>query len=157
MPLSSIQDQVPPPAKKTKSCSELDFLLNEPDEAAMEDSDETEAAEDQTASAPTPSEFDMYMAAEPAGNNEDPLEWWMENKRRFPVLYKLALKYLCIPATSVSSERVFSTAGDIVTASRSCLSTENVNMLLFLGKKFVEPPASDQESEADFAVADNED
>jgi len=37
---------------------------------------------------------------------EDPLKWWIESQRIYPRLSKLARKYLCIPATSSSSERV---------------------------------------------------
>ena len=41
-----------------------------------------------------------------------------------------------IQATSVASERVFSTAGEIVTKKRSSLTPSNVNMLIFLHKDF---------------------
>uniref|UniRef100_A0A8C6VR16 Mitogen-activated protein kinase kinase kinase 7 n=1 Tax=Nothobranchius furzeri TaxID=105023 RepID=A0A8C6VR16_NOTFU len=51
-----------------------------------------------------------------------------------PHLSKLALCYLVVPGTSVPRERVFSTAGDIVTASRSVLSAEHVDILIFLKK-----------------------
>uniref|UniRef100_A0A3B4FMZ3 BED-type domain-containing protein n=1 Tax=Pundamilia nyererei TaxID=303518 RepID=A0A3B4FMZ3_9CICH len=50
------------------------------------------------------------------------------------ILATLAKRYLCIPGTSVSAERVFSTAGDIVTAKRSTLTSEHVDQLLFLSK-----------------------
>ena len=64
----------------------------------------------------------------------DSLNWWFENKKRYPRLYILSLKYLCIPATSVASERVFSKGGEIVSAKRSCLKPKNVNQLIFLNK-----------------------
>ncbi|WAQ94158.1 ZBED1-like protein [Mya arenaria] len=52
----------------------------------------------------------------------DPLQWWKERAGHYPILSKLASSYLVIPATSVASERVFSTAGDIVNAQRGTLS-----------------------------------
>ncbi len=47
-------------------------------------------------------------------------------------MYELSLKYLCIPATSCASERVFSKAGEILSAKRSNLKPKNVNNLIFL-------------------------
>lgn len=52
-----------------------------------------------------------------------------------PLLAVLAKKILCIPATSVASERFFSTAGDIVTSQRACLKPSHVDKLIFLKKK----------------------
>ena len=62
----------------------------------------------------------------------NPLVWWSQNERFFPILSKLAKRILAIPATSCPSERVFSVAGRIVSARRAKLSTSNVSMLLFL-------------------------
>ncbi len=63
----------------------------------------------------------------------DALQWWLlEGKRRFPQMFKIALRYLIIPATSVPSERVFSSAGDIISKRRSCISDENARMLVCL-------------------------
>ena len=64
------------------------------------------------------------------------LLWWKDYHSQFPLLSKMARKYLYIPATSVSSERAFSTAGYIVNAkrARACLLPENVNMLVFLAQ-----------------------
>ena len=39
--------------------------------------------------------------------------WWKDNIRRFPQLLILARRYLAPPPTSVASEHLFSTAGDI--------------------------------------------
>jgi hypothetical protein len=64
----------------------------------------------------------------------NPFQWWKLHQHKFPCVSKHAKRYLCVPGTSVASERVFSTAGDIVSATRSCLSPENVDMLIFLQK-----------------------
>ncbi len=61
----------------------------------------------------------------------DVLAWWKANAREFPLLAKAARKYLCIQASSASSERVFSTAGATVTYKRTKLDTENVHMLVY--------------------------
>ncbi|XP_074518369.1 E3 SUMO-protein ligase ZBED1-like [Halichoeres trimaculatus] len=62
------------------------------------------------------------------------LEWWKSHQTELPLLANLAKTYLCIPGTSVPSERVFSTAGDIVRSERSVLSPEHVDQLVFLKK-----------------------
>lgn len=63
----------------------------------------------------------------------DVLQWW-KKQVDLPLLSGLAKSYLSIPATSVPSERVFSTAGDIVTAQRSLLHPDHVDQLIFLKK-----------------------
>jgi hypothetical protein len=50
----------------------------------------------------------------------------------FPTLKDLAFKFLAIPATSVPSERLFSSAGDIISAKRSSLGSELARELIFL-------------------------
>jgi hypothetical protein len=62
------------------------------------------------------------------------LEWWKTHQTEFPLLANLAKTYLCIPGTSVPSERVFRTAGDIVRSERSVLTPEHVDQLVFLKK-----------------------
>ena len=55
--------------------------------------------------------------------NEGPLVWWKNNAIRYPVLSKLALKYLAIPATSVPSERAFSFTSHIVDVRKAGMSS----------------------------------
>jgi len=62
----------------------------------------------------------------------DPLKWWNENKNRYPNVAKLATLILCIPATSVESERIFSKAGLIINASRASLSSKVADELIFI-------------------------
>ena len=64
--------------------------------------------------------------------SEKPLKWWKLYKHAFPNLALMAQKYLGIVATSVPSERLFSTAGNIVNCKRAALSPEHVNQFVFL-------------------------
>ncbi|XP_030235893.1 zinc finger BED domain-containing protein 1-like [Gadus morhua] len=79
-------------------------------------------------------EVNRYQEASPLPLEENPLNWWKAHEKMYPFLAKLAKRYLSIPGTSVSAERVFSTAGDIGTAQRSTLTSEHVDQLLFLSK-----------------------
>lgn len=54
----------------------------------------------------------------------DALVWWRANHERFPTIAKLARRFLSKPATSVPSERIFSTAGLIINTLRSSLTVE---------------------------------
>ena len=117
-----------PPAPDPMPSSALECLLGEaykPREEAAAQKSGADEAED---------EIRRYRARRPAGLQDDPLAWWRENKNDFPLLSYMAKRYLCVPGTSVASERVFSTAGDIITAKRSCLTPGHVNELLFLQK-----------------------
>jgi len=62
----------------------------------------------------------------------DPLVFWKAAATTCPLLAALAL--LAIPGSSVPCERLFSTAGLIVTDLRARLSPESVAVLLFLNK-----------------------
>ncbi|CAM4623496.1 unnamed protein product [Leuciscus chuanchicus] len=55
------------------------------------------------------SELESYLMCPDADSESEPLEWWRLHERNFPRVSKLAKKYLCIPATSTPSERIFST------------------------------------------------
>lgn len=62
----------------------------------------------------------------------DPLDWWKDHAGEMPLLAGVARQLLCIPATSVPSERVFSASGNIVTPLRKKLNPDKVNKLTFL-------------------------
>ena len=78
-------------------------------------------------------ELDTYLA-EPLikFGRESCYGWWAANKIRFPVLSKIARKYLCAPPTTVASERLFSGTGDIYDDKRNRLAPDNAEMLLFI-------------------------
>jgi hypothetical protein len=75
----------------------------------------------------------MYVAqADGSKVPVNPLAWHEANQSRFPYVGKLARRILCIPATSASSERMFSIAGQIVTKRRNHLSSHCVTQLIWL-------------------------
>jgi hAT family C-terminal dimerisation region len=43
----------------------------------------------------------------------NPVQWWTENRTLYPILYKMAMDHMVIPATSVSGERIFSDMSQI--------------------------------------------
>lgn len=77
-------------------------------------------------------EVSRYVRLRDIKVKEDPLNWWLNNRNNFPTLTQLARKYLSIPATSVPSERLFSDAGNHISAKRTRLAPELVNKILFL-------------------------
>jgi hypothetical protein len=52
----------------------------------------------------------------------NPLQWWSEKDKKFPLHAKIARRYLCIPATSAPSERVFCAAGLTIAQERASLN-----------------------------------
>ncbi|XP_030008124.1 zinc finger BED domain-containing protein 4-like [Sphaeramia orbicularis] len=78
-------------------------------------------------------ELDTYLH-EPVLDRRrgDPLKWWNENSKRFQGLSVQARRYLSCAPSSVPSERVFSTIGNIYDDKRSSLKGENAENLCFL-------------------------
>ncbi|KAJ8410623.1 hypothetical protein AAFF_G00195270 [Aldrovandia affinis] len=116
--------QGPPPAKRTCALADLlgdtfGVVREAPEKSFFDQAEE---------------EIKKYTEAAPLPLSGNPLDWWKGHHSEYPLLAKLAKRYLCVPGTSVSAERVFSNAGDIVTAQRSNLTPEHVDQLLFLHK-----------------------
>ena len=79
-------------------------------------------------------EIHIYTSDPTIRPSANPFKWWEQNQHRLPHLAKVARNYLIIPGTSVPSERVFSTAGNIISATRNRITPEHANMLIFLNK-----------------------
>ena len=58
--------------------------------------------------------------------------WWADARFKFPLLAKLALRYLSCPPSSVESERLFSSGGKIYEDARNRLTSERGEQLMLL-------------------------
>ena len=115
-----------PPAKKKCNESKLAKLL--------EDEEPDCNSTTSCLSSDIEAEVLLYTSSRPVPLNADPLEWWSGHYSDYPHLAVLARRFLCIPATSVPAERVFSAAGIIVNKLRCSLQHNNVDALIFLQK-----------------------
>lgn len=79
-------------------------------------------------------EVTQYVNEGLVPRTDDPLTFWKIRQHTLPRLAKLAKRHLSLVATSVPSERVFSTAGQIVSARRSRLTPQNVEKIMFMNK-----------------------
>lgn len=77
-------------------------------------------------------EYEMFVRETAVKGNADPLDWWKNKADSYKKLAPIAKFFLCIPGTSVPSERVFSDTGNIVTKKRASLDPDTVNQLVFL-------------------------
>ena len=67
-------------------------------------------------------------------STDDPLWFWQVNGSRYPLLAPVARFVLAIPATSVPSERLFSTAGLVMDRLCASMAPDMVQKILFLNK-----------------------
>ena len=79
-------------------------------------------------------ELERYLTDPLIPISEDPLLWWKINEKYYSNLLPVSLKYLSAPPTSIYSERLFSTAGNVFEEKRSSLLPENGERLIFIQK-----------------------
>lgn len=133
LPTDNITDTNPdankknqPPVKKMKSADTEDWLSD------IVCVGESQNNEDDVVQA----EVERYLGSGMKKGDENctVLQWWKKNEMFYPRVALLAKRILCVQASSVPSERVFSLAGELVSKKRSRLTPENVDMFIFLNK-----------------------
>lgn len=77
-------------------------------------------------------EVDKYIDEPLLQRKLDPLLWWNQRKNIYPRLYQLMKTRLCILATSVPCERIFSKGGQVITDRRTRLDTKKIEEIMFL-------------------------
>ena len=115
--------QVPSPKRKRNDNKILNKILEESGACVAGDVGDTEV--------------DQYLK-EPLiqFHRANTYSWWKDNTHCFPQLSNLARKYLAPPSTSVASECLFSTAGDIYHEKRNRLAPDRAKSLMFVKKNF---------------------
>ncbi len=81
-------------------------------------------------------ELNQYLIEPILPMELDILEWWKSSQRRFPNLSRMARDILAVQATSVPSEELFSSAGDMISKKRTRLSHQTVQVKLCLESWF---------------------
>ncbi|XP_042213373.1 zinc finger BED domain-containing protein 4-like isoform X2 [Homarus americanus] len=83
---------------------------------------------------PTPSETEvsLYLNQPCLQEDGDPLGYWKAKQPEFPVLARLAAKYLAIPATSAPVERMFSIVGKLFRPERCNLRDKRFEQLMMI-------------------------
>ncbi|CAB4381656.1 unnamed protein product [Rhizophagus irregularis] len=66
-------------------------------------------------------EFIEYLNLEEIDLESNPFTWWKERKEKFPILYRIAMKYLSVYTTSTVNEKLFSDANNLTDKENSDL------------------------------------
>jgi len=80
-------------------------------------------------------EINMYQSMPRLDGRSDPLSWWKYHQLQLPTLSMLARKYLGIPASQASCERIFSISKNDITETRTSMKPDLAEALLMLRKK----------------------
>lgn len=72
-------------------------------------------------------QLQTYEMEQTISHSDSPFQYWAVNQVRFPTLAATAAKFLCAPGTSVDSERLFSTASNIVYKEKQARRRESRN------------------------------
>ena len=107
------------------------------------------------------SEIDRYLEDPCAAEapDFDVLAWWKTHEASYPTLAMMARDFFAIPASSVSSERAFSSSGGLISKKRTRLANNTIRAMMCIkewtrkdfvapkGGAMVEDAATEPESE----------
>ena len=104
----------------------------------MQDASPLDLLDDELQAATVPSESTVadevadFLRQPNIQRQLSPLDWWKHNEQKYRRVAHVARRYLSAPSTSVPSERLFSSAGDLYSDSRNRLSGHRADKLLFI-------------------------
>lgn len=77
-------------------------------------------------------ELERYLGEHVSQDVDSVYNWWKERKQKYPLLFKLAMRFLFCPPSSVASESLFSSTGQVDSDCRKRLETEKIEVLVFI-------------------------
>jgi len=83
---------------------------------------------------PLKEELSLYRSFPEEDPKSNPYEWWRNYEGKLPRLALLARMYLCLPASSAPSERVFSRLQVTVSKKRARLKAGKVEKMVMISK-----------------------
>jgi len=81
-------------------------------------------------------EFFMHKIAQPMDVDGDILAFYRAHEANIPDLARFARSILCIPASSASSERLFSVAGKVISDQRTNISASRAQELIYINQNY---------------------
>ena len=77
-------------------------------------------------------EVDEYLQAGSVSMQINPLKFWKENEKKYPLMARLAREVLGVPSSSSPVERLFSVAGKVFSPERCRLTDTRFEQLMFI-------------------------
>jgi hypothetical protein len=99
---------------------------------AMTEKEKFLASANQASSIPLQEEFKVFIKLMDENAFDDPLQFYTVNEKELPIFSAVARRVLAIPATSATTERLFSVGGRVCTFDRASLTPANVDILTTL-------------------------
>ena len=97
---------------------------------SLSDSDDEEEVQNAEA------ELASYQAERKLKGDGCPFSWWRDRRGSYPLMSRLARKYLSVQATSTPAERVMSTMGIVLEKKRQAMTGELFSEIMFLSDTF---------------------
>lgn len=115
--LSVEQDTMPEQPMVARKSTELDDFMTSVRKLSTQPTSTASLARD---------EYAEWVATTDPGDClvDDPIQYWLLRRRQYPRLSRMAIDHFSVPAMSSEPERIFSLAGQMVTAQRGRLKAD---------------------------------
>ena len=77
-------------------------------------------------------QLDAYISEQNIPRTECPLSWWTANRHRYPLIAEVARRLLVIPATAISTRRLYTEESEVMMDRRNAVSPEKADQVLFI-------------------------